>query len=40
MIGTDGDRWGGGVHLKDTALVARAGARVMNRTARGLVVLD
>jgi Xaa-Pro aminopeptidase len=30
----------GGVHLKDTALVTRAGARVMNRTARGLVVLD
>lgn len=30
----------GGLHLKDTVLVTRAGASVMNRSARGLVVLD
>jgi Xaa-Pro aminopeptidase len=30
----------GGVHLKDTLLVTRGGAQSMNRSARGLVVLD
>jgi Xaa-Pro aminopeptidase len=30
----------GGVHLKDTLLVTRGGTRSMNRSARGLVVLD
>ena len=30
----------GGANLKDTVLVIRGGARVLNRSARGLVVLD
>lgn len=30
----------GGVHVRDTALVTRAGHAVMNRAARGLVALD
>jgi Xaa-Pro dipeptidase len=30
----------GGFHLKDTVLVTRAGHHVMNRSVRGLVVLD
>ena len=30
----------GGLHLKDTVLVTRAGHHVMNRSVRGLVVLD
>ncbi len=30
----------GGLHIKDTVLVTRGGASVMNRSARGLVVLD
>lgn len=30
----------GGVHVKDTILVTRAGAHVLNRSHRGLVVLD
>ena len=30
----------GGAQIKDTALVTRTGARVMNRSHRGLVVLD
>ena len=30
----------GGLHLKDTVLVTRHDAAVMNRSARGLVVLD
>ena len=30
----------GGAQVKDTVLVARDGARVMNRSRRGLLVLD
>jgi Xaa-Pro aminopeptidase len=30
----------GAVHVKETALVTRNGAAVMNRSNRGLVVLD
>ena len=30
----------GGVHIKDTVLITRTGARTMNRSRRGLLVLD